>query len=454
MIRPNPKLWIRLWVAYTLVAFLGVLTLLAVTNVFFVQARYSSTYTQANLEQFLAVEIESGEWLSEPSLKSGGVDDTLSRLLSLQRPGRRFERTVLDLVSNPEAAIELKTANGELLFAKTSDGWEIGERREQPLIASASLPRSDHVLTFKLHAPFSLSKTVASWFSLLLEQSIGAFLISTVVGLLCGIVAARYITRRLSLMDDATQQWSQGNFVPKIELASGDELGLHAERLNAMSQELESHFSVKQALVISNERTRLARDLHDTVKQNLFALGLQLASLRERLEKANVLDESKNENLAEAEQINRDAQEDIVEIIAQLRTSEERNASLGEILQANVSRLRGKLETEVGLEVLSDIPVSPIVEVDLVRAVGELVTNAVRHGKADKVQISLNTIGKDALIQITDNGSGFNPDRPSNGMGLQSVAERIATLPVGQFTISSKIGEGASAQIQWSHNDG
>ncbi|MEM1050473.1 MAG: sensor histidine kinase [Pseudomonadota bacterium] len=454
MIRKNFKLWVRLWFAYAIVAFLGVSTVLAVSSVIFERARHADAYTQANLELFLSTEIQSGMWSADPAPSPEVAEETLERLLLLRTRDRQFDGRVIGRTGDPQAAVLLSDTAGNLFVQSVSDRWRDNRISDELIVAEAQVPGIDRVLTVKLHAPFSYATTIYSTLRFLPEQTIGVFLVSTILGLLCGIVAARYVTRRLALMDKATAQWSQGNFRPKIELASGDELGVHAERLNAMSRELEASLAVKEALAVSNERTQLARDLHDTVKQNLFALGLQLASLRDRLEKAGTLDEGQQQRLTEAEQINRDAQNDLVEIIAQLRTSDEGEETLGEKLRANALRLRKKFDIAVNVDIRGDMRVNSQTGHDLVRTVGELITNAVRHGRADTVDITLKGSGEIALLSVLDNGSGFATDQPRSGLGLQSVAGRIEALPSGQFTIKSDIGSGARAQIKWRHASG
>lgn len=461
--RRSPKLWLRLWFVYTLVAFLGVTTLFVVSNMIFEQARHAHAYSISNLDRFLEDEVLNEQWQVKPGQVEPGqnrvsdqalAEASLGRLLLLKAPEDRSEGSVLVRASSPEASVQIIDRAGLVAVEAQSDGWSLESFAEEPLTAIKPIPDTGLDLQVQLHSPLQFTRLSLTSFVLMLTNSLGPLLISTVLGLLCGIVSARYITRRLALMDDATTAWTQGDFVPKIALASGDELGIHAERLNAMSRELESYLEVKQSLAVSNERTRIARDLHDTVKQNLFALGLQLASLRDRLERADALDKTKDENLAEAEQINREAQQDLIEIIAQLRTSEEIGASLGERLQSYANRLSQKLGIAVAAQVKSHLAVAPQIEADLLATIGELVTNSVRHGSAGNVSIMLDCNQDAAQIAIIDNGSGFDPGAPTNGIGLKSAAERIEALPSGKFKITSQAGAGARADIEWSRKDG
>lgn len=455
--RRSPKLWLRLWFVYTLVAFLGVTTLFVVSSMIFEQARHAQAYSDSNLDRFLEDEVVNDQWQASLGLDRESDQEraraSLERLLLLKAPEDRSEGSVLIRASSPQAQVRIVDGRGQVTIEAQSVGWSPNSFVEKPLTAARSIPGSDFDLQVELHAPLQFTRLSLTSFANMLTNSLGPLIVSTVLGLLCGIVSARYITRRLSLMDDATAAWTQGNFVPKIALASGDELGIHAERLNAMARELESHLEVKQSLAVSNERTRIARDLHDTVKQNLFALGLQLASLRDRLERGDALDNERDENLAEAEQINREAQQDLIEIIAQLRTSEEVEESLGMRLQSYANRLSQKLGIVVSAVIDSDLAVAPQIEADLVAAIGELVTNSVRHGSANLVTISLESNQRTTKITIVDDGLGFNPDAPTNGIGLKSAAERVEALPSGKFTITSEIGAGARADIEWSHGD-
>lgn len=154
-------------------------------------------------------------------------------------------------------------------------------------------------------------------------------LLSVPIGIACGLVAARYVTKQLQKMNEVTESWRQGNFDARIALPNDDVLVRHSQHLNDMAQDLELFLSLKQSIAVSDERTRLARELHDTVKQKLFALGLQLATAKTK----PTVTETACEHILEAEAINREAQHDLMEIITQLRPAGTSDASLFERIE-------------------------------------------------------------------------------------------------------------------------
>ena len=100
-----------------------------------------------------------------------------------------------------------------------------------------------------------------------------------VVGTLFGFFTARGLTRRLHNVSEATDHWSRGDFSAFIQERSNDEVGQLARRLNRMAEQLQNLLHTRQELAALDERNRLARDLHDSVKQQVFATAMQLGCL-------------------------------------------------------------------------------------------------------------------------------------------------------------------------------
>ncbi|HCI80989.1 MAG TPA: hypothetical protein DHW02_15015, partial [Ktedonobacter sp.] len=105
-------------------------------------------------------------------------------------------------------------------------------------------------------------------------------IIAAVAGLIFGYITARSITRRLQRLSDASDKWSRGDFSAVAEDNSTDELGQTAQRLNRMAEQLRNLLQARQELATLEERNRLARDLHDSVKQQIFAVGMQLGATK------------------------------------------------------------------------------------------------------------------------------------------------------------------------------
>src|SRR5205085_12208476 len=104
--------------------------------------------------------------------------------------------------------------------------------------------------------------------------------IAAIAGLVFGYLTARAITRRLKGLSVAVDEWGGGNFSALANDASEDELGQVSRQLNRMAEQLQNLLSARQKLATLEERNRLARDLHDSVKQQLFAISMQIGATK------------------------------------------------------------------------------------------------------------------------------------------------------------------------------
>ena len=93
---------------------------------------------------------------------------------------------------------------------------------------------------------------------------------------LFGLVMSRSLTRRLAELSRTADAYRQGDFSQKSKDRSSDEIGQLGRRLHQMAQEIQSLLHTRQQLAVSEERNRLAREVHDTVKQQVFAIQMQL----------------------------------------------------------------------------------------------------------------------------------------------------------------------------------
>ena len=92
------------------------------------------------------------------------------------------------------------------------------------------------------------------------------------------IALSRGMKRRVAAMQQITGNWATGDFSPKIPITSGDILGQMGENLNQMAGQLEDLIAAKSLLATFETRQKLARDLHDAAKQQLFAATMQLSA--------------------------------------------------------------------------------------------------------------------------------------------------------------------------------
>jgi NarL family two-component system sensor histidine kinase LiaS len=294
-------------------------------------------------------------------------------------------------------------------------------------------------------AEFNPWVQLQSVFNFLLYTWGYVFLLSLPIGIICALVAARYVTRQLQKMNEVTESWRRGNFEERIALPRDDVLIRHSQYLNGMAQDLEMYLSLKQNLAVIDERNRVARELHDTVKQKLFALGLQLATAK--AEPAVI--EAAREHILEAEDITREAQHDLMEIITQLHPAGTSDVSLYDRIDMIADDFRRRFDVSLELNHSEPVQCNAHTEHHVLRIVQESLMNAVRHGKASKIVIASKIDQDNATLTIVDNGSGFDTDKKTGGFGLVSMRHRVRDLPHGTFEIKSTVGAGTQIKLSW-----
>jgi PAS domain S-box-containing protein len=179
-------------------------------------------------------------------------------------------------------------------------------------------------------------------------------------------------------------------------------------------------------LAVLEERQRLARELHDSVSQALYGIGLGARTAREWL------DRDPARAAGPLEYVHSLAQAGLAEmraLIFELRPdSLEKEgivAALGK--QAAVLRSRHGIEVTTDLDPAPALPVA--VQEALYRIAQEGLNNVVKHAEATRVEIVLRTVDGGAQIQIHDDGIGFDPDAPHPGhLGLETMRERATAL--------------------------
>jgi signal transduction histidine kinase len=188
-----------------------------------------------------------------------------------------------------------------------------------------------------------------------------------------------------------------------------------------------------QEVAVYEERDRLARDLHDTVIQRLFAIGLSLQSMAGNVSAPGVADRLKNTIV------------DVDDTIRQVRTSifELGSDGLDRNVRARVISLARELGQVIGFDVRVTFmgPVDTLVDDQilehLLATIREALTNIGRHAHATRADLDLSVDGERCRLRIIDNGGGIRPGPPdSGGLGLVNLRRRAEKLH-GEFTVKS-----------------
>lgn len=315
------------------------------------------------------------------------------------------------------------------LIARTSDGRTVA--------AAPIMDTSGHVLGAVLLAvDFPVIERALVVSSLLagLVTLVPFGLLACIIGVTFGLLTARRLIRRLGGLAAAADSWSQGDFSVATNDTGDDELGQLARDLNRMADQIQTLLHSRQQLAVVEERQRLARDLHDSVKQQIFAASMQVAAARAL---ASTDPEKTAARLGEAELMIGQAQKELNALIRELRPAALGDKGLLAALRelcAEWSRANG-IPTEVRGQGERATPLE--VEQALFRVAQEALANVARHSDATAVDVRMRWEGDEITLEIADNGRGFDVDeRTGAGHGLRNMRERIEALG-GTLTLTS-----------------
>lgn len=201
----------------------------------------------------------------------------------------------------------------------------------------------------------------------------------------------------------------------------------------------------RSTLALVEERKRLARDLHDSVTQTLFAIQLFSQSL------VDELDEEKAPKFARVTDLARSGLKEMRALLSELRPVEEGpirarpDDSLADKLQRHASSIG--LSARLSITDLRRSPCDRDTEHALFRIAQEALSNAHKHSRAESVKIKLTTAGAMTVLSVVDDGRGFALERPAAGMGLAGLRERAVGLG-GTVEVASKPDQGVRITVR------
>ncbi|MEM7333565.1 MAG: histidine kinase [Chloroflexota bacterium] len=261
---------------------------------------------------------------------------------------------------------------------------------------------------------------------------------SLLVGTFFGWLASRGVVRRLGRLETAASAWAEGDFSQKVVDKSQDEIGQLGQNLNQMADKLDQLLVTETALASVEERNRLARDLHDTAKQQLFSASMQLSSARELLHHNP---EKAAELLQNVDVLTDQVQTELTSLIHALRPAALQNLGLAGAIKQYVDEWSERLGLQAEVAVQHERPLPISVEQALYRVLQEGLANVVKHANATHVWVQLRYQKETVVLQIRDNGDGFIPSEVQRGVGLHSMNERLAAIN-GLVTVDSQLGKG------------
>jgi PAS domain S-box-containing protein len=193
------------------------------------------------------------------------------------------------------------------------------------------------------------------------------------------------------------------------------------------------------------ERERLARDLHDSVSQAIFAAALKAEAL-------DIAGESGGAAAPAATEVCRlckAALADLRTMLLELRGVALENIPLQQLLRQLAESTEGRTSAQVELNVHETAGAPPGVHVALYRVTQEALNNAVRHARATHIRVDARVSADEAVVEIHDDGRGFRRTESGPGhLGLRMMRER-ATEIGADLSVASVVGQGTSVVLRW-----
>lgn len=274
-----------------------------------------------------------------------------------------------------------------------------------------------------------------------------------VVFLIASWFLSRSITRPLQALSEGVARLGPGAFHTRVATTSHDEVGVLARAFNDMAERLEKTTVSKENLELladrllcaqEEERTRVARELHDDFAQRFASLALDLGALDRA--PASLF----AERLARAKGTVGGLADDLRSLSRRLHPSILDDLGLVAAIESECRLTQERGGPCVLLQ--SEGPADELpkdTQLTLYRTVQEGLRNVVKHAQAQTVQVRLSCLGGRARLEIADDGRGFRRDEASwrPGLGLASLEERARILG-GRFDLDAVPGSGTRVVVE------
>jgi signal transduction histidine kinase len=248
---------------------------------------------------------------------------------------------------------------------------------------------------------------------------------------------------RVRRLERAAAAVADGNYAITLPVSGRDEVGRLEANFTSMTRQLGSAMVAERQRATGDaraaERARIAREVHDAISQHLFALRMIAAGMRRA--------DPDNQQARAIERISEEALRDMQALLIELRPVSLDGAGLAPAIQEICAAYHDRLGVTIDAS-LDDVTVPEPVEHALLRITQEACTNAVRHGNARRLAVSMNRQDGHVELVVRDFGTGFDPAAaPHVGSGLAHIRDRVAELG-GILEIDSAPGRGAAVTVR------
>lgn len=305
---------------------------------------------------------------------------------------------------------------------------------------------------------YGLAGEIGDWRSLVpfILTTIGVLAVG---GAAFGFLRGYPIRNRLRLLSETMLLLEKGNPSPPLPPLGNDEIGRLGEQLGKLGRKWEEQVTTLQRLSNNNaelaakakmsavveERQRLARELHDAVSQQLFAISMTATAVSRTMDQNF---ERAKRQIELIEEMSSVAQSEMRALLLHLRPIHLEGKRLSEAIPELVHEMKAKVPMDISLDMEEELSLNKGIENHLFRIVQEALSNTLRHARATKMGIELHRRGETVRLGIRDNGVGFDIQaKKQTSYGLMSMEERVNELG-GSFNVASAPGKGTRIEIR------
>lgn len=295
---------------------------------------------------------------------------------------------------------------------------------------------ADKSLAHKLRA-----KVTAQWSDIINQNSAVELIVDNKVFLVISVKSS-YLTYGILGVEIKPKEDSFNQF------ESMDQIKFMADLSSIVLEKFELE-KVNDKLIITEEQNRIANEIHDSVLQRLFSTSFGIYGLMKKLNKSNIQDADADLNLIRGS---------IDQAMKELRSaiyglSWKKNGSDNFIvgLMNYINEIKKMNHTDINLNIIGESEFIPsITKKAIYRIICEGIGNAVRHGKASHIEITLNIKADAIQLRIVDDGEGFDFDaaykNKQGGIGINNIHSLVSSIK-GNVNYESMIGKGTIIKI-------
>lgn len=282
---------------------------------------------------------------------------------------------------------------------------------------------------------------------------------SIALGTVLGIFSGLFWRRQLQSIENSLHQLEEGRQSELKDKPPISEMQAIADRIDKIGKQMSEQAKLSQRLatekvedqeariqeIIEQERNRLARELHDSVSQQLFAASMMMSAINETKQTAEESVERKQ--LEMVEEMIHQSQLEMRALLLHLRPAALKNKSLKEGIEELLIELSLKVTMEIKWK-LEDFPLDKGIEDHLFRILQESVSNTLRHSKAKLLDVLMVKRDNLVILRIVDDGIGFEVDNMKAGSyGMQNMHERAVEVG-GTLKVISIKNKGTRLEVK------